>query len=241
MIGIYKIENLITHQVYIGQSINIERRWKCHLVNYTNPNSKAYSYPLYIEMREYGIDNFAFEILEECNTDMLNQREIYWIEYYDSFFNGYNQSLGGVSSGIQCSKKQLIGIINDLEQTSLTQKAISIKWNISEEMVQGINTGRYWFHSRTYPIRLQDKKINYCQQCGCQITSKATLCQSCYKKIKSQHLPSKNELEFLLINFPLTHIAQKYNVSDNAVRKWCKKYNLPSKKKDIEEYFKKSA
>lgn len=70
--GIYKIENLINHKVYIGQSINIKIRWKNHLKVSKNPNSNCYEYPLYKAFRKYGINNFSFEILEECSKDNLN-------------------------------------------------------------------------------------------------------------------------------------------------------------------------
>ena len=48
-------------------------------------------------MRKYGIENFTFEIIEECSQEQLNEREIYWISYYDSFNKekGYNMTPGG--------------------------------------------------------------------------------------------------------------------------------------------------
>lgn len=48
-------------------------------------------------MNKYGISNFTFEIIEECDKQSLNEREIYWIEYYDSFHNGYNMTIGGTA------------------------------------------------------------------------------------------------------------------------------------------------
>lgn len=95
MIGIYKITNSINHKCYIGQSINIESRWQEHQRNSANPNSPKYHYPLYCAFRKYGVDKFDFEILEECSEEGLNQAEIKWISYYDSFENGYNLSRGG--------------------------------------------------------------------------------------------------------------------------------------------------
>ena len=43
-------------------------------------------------MNKYGIDNFRFEVIRECSAKELNNLEIYYIEYYDSFYNGYNQN-----------------------------------------------------------------------------------------------------------------------------------------------------
>lgn len=62
--GIYKIENLITHKVYIGQSVNIYHRWLAHKSNSINKNSTQYNKHLYSAMRKYGIENFSFEIIK---------------------------------------------------------------------------------------------------------------------------------------------------------------------------------
>lgn len=93
--GIYKIENLINAKKYIGQSICITDRWKQHRVDGFNPNSKVYDRPLYRSFRKYGLKNFSFEILELCDSEKLNEREVYWIKFYDSFNNGYNLTPGG--------------------------------------------------------------------------------------------------------------------------------------------------
>jgi len=46
-------------------------------------------------MKKYGIENFKFEIIEECSDEEVDTREIYWIDYYDTFKNGYNLTRGG--------------------------------------------------------------------------------------------------------------------------------------------------
>lgn len=72
--GIYKIENLINHKCYIGQSVKIEQRWKNHKITAKNLNDKNYDNPLYRAIRKYGIENFSFEIIEECSVNELNNR-----------------------------------------------------------------------------------------------------------------------------------------------------------------------
>ena len=64
----------------------------------------------------------------------------------------------------------------------------------------------------------------------------AKMCIDCYLKEKSKNsnIPKKDNLIELLIKYPIVKIAKIFNVSDNAVRKWCKKYKLPYKKNDIE-------
>ena len=96
--GIYKIENLINHHKYIGQSINIYERWKNH--NRVSRIKKD-NYPIHCAIRKYGIENFSFEIIEELppNQRILDEREIYWIDYYNTLIDGYNATFGGANNG----------------------------------------------------------------------------------------------------------------------------------------------
>lgn len=93
-IGIYKITNTITNQCYIGQSVEIEKRWKDHIYESKHLHHKT---KFYLALNQYGIDAFKFEVLEECplNQEILDERERYWIEYYNSYKDGYNSTPGG--------------------------------------------------------------------------------------------------------------------------------------------------
>lgn len=94
MIGIYKIINKINNKCYIGKSENIENRFKHHLVDLRKGNH--YNNHLQKSYNKYGEDNFIFDILEECNLNELDTKEIYWIKYYrDNNFDLYNICDGG--------------------------------------------------------------------------------------------------------------------------------------------------
>lgn len=95
MIGIYKITNKINGNSYIGLSVDIERRWKTHYQRYQDPNNKEYDKVLYKAFRKYGINNFSFEIIEECEAKQLQEKEKYWITFYDTYNHGYNATPGG--------------------------------------------------------------------------------------------------------------------------------------------------
>lgn len=95
MVGIYKITNLINQKAYIGQSVDIKSRFTDHRSNAFNPNCREYEKLLYRAFRKYGIENFSFEILEICEIRELNEKEKYYVELYDTFYNGYNATLGG--------------------------------------------------------------------------------------------------------------------------------------------------
>lgn len=76
----------------------------------------------------------------------------------------------------------------------------------------------------------------YCEDCGCEISVGAVKCLSCRNKEKSNHLPSREDLKKLIRTTPFTTIGKQFNVSDNAIRKWCDKYGLPRRSSEIKKY-----
>lgn len=93
---IYKIENMDTGKVYIGQTVtNLRNRMAGHLDKVAKGNFKPGT--IHSDIAEFGIDNFMISIIEYCNNDELSDRERYWISEYDSYKNGYNETSGGGS------------------------------------------------------------------------------------------------------------------------------------------------
>lgn len=93
-IGIYKYQNKINGKIYIGQSIQIEERFRQHLYDSTRCSINEVT-GIDFAICKYGIENFDFSILEQCNIEQLDEKERYWIAYYDSYNNGYNRTPGG--------------------------------------------------------------------------------------------------------------------------------------------------
>ena len=87
------IKNNINNKSYIGQSINIENRWTHHKSELNN-NRHINDY-LQNAWNKYGEDNFSFIVIEECKESELNEKEIYYINKYNSMNNGYNLCEGG--------------------------------------------------------------------------------------------------------------------------------------------------
>lgn len=82
---------------------------------------------------------------------------------------------------------------------------------------------------------IKTKNLYYCKDCGKLISeSKSQRCPDCAAKQRRVcERPSREELKILIRTIPFTKIAEKFDVSDNAIRKWCKSMNLPSKKQEI--------
>lgn len=89
--GIYKIQNLINNKVYIGQSVNIKSRW------HSENNRKCHNRHLKSAFKKYGIENFSYEIIYECDKSILDIAEMTFIRLYCSTFReyGYNITYGG--------------------------------------------------------------------------------------------------------------------------------------------------
>ena len=247
--GIYKITNLVNQKSYIGQSIHIEQRWEEEKEAAYNPKNKTYGYPLSCAFRKYGISNFSFQILEQCEREQLNKQEKYWIEYYNSYFEGYNQTLGGDSVIHMCKLtfEEAEEIIQYLLLASKNKQYIYFtelgkKYNISRDIIQGINCGRYWYNSKyaeKYPLyispftgKAQDFS-NYCIRCGKKITKGASYCKNCL----SIPLIGKEQILSLLIknNGNFTQTASILHTKPQTLRAWCQKYDLSPYSKDYKE------
>lgn len=157
--GIYKIENLLNHQIYIGQSKDIPNRKRSHRSNWNNPNCKDYNMVIYQAIRKYGIDNFSFEIIEECPEEKLNEREQYWIAYYDSYYNGYNCTLGGDENHIHLGKAvELYDLQGNYVTTypNITEAAKHI--GVSRNTIYGILYGNR-LSTKGYQFKLIDSSV----------------------------------------------------------------------------------
>ena len=263
MVGIYCITNLINNKKYIGQSNNIGRRWKEHKENYLRPKDRSYNSPIYQAIRKYGIENFKFEILEECNIEELDEKEIYWINFYQTFIddtnNGYNMTRGGkVGEHISKTTSNIYNILEDLNSSEDTLEKIASKYNITPQTLSQINRGIINVQPEiTYPIRKRKRgpkiknpeklsKLNIytnCIDCGNKLISKYTRrCKKCnieyLKKLNSVVPPEREEL--LTTLFKLQNIqktAAYYNCSSVLIGKWCRKYNLPTNRKEYTKLY----
>ena len=148
--GIYLITNLVNNKKYVGQSRFMWQRWRKHKSEANNNNPL----PLYCAIRKYGIDNFKFEILEECAPDQLNDRESYYIFNYNSFVpNGYNIRVPAEEGYYANVPDNIIAIIQDLQEGILSYDELANKYGFTKSHIQSINYGQSWrLLDMQYPI-----------------------------------------------------------------------------------------
>lgn len=92
--GIYKLTNTVENKAYIGQAVDIAARFKQHIKRGLGAETPLKN-KLYPAMMDYGVENFTFEILQQCDRSELNDREKFWIDYFDTKTYGYNVTSGG--------------------------------------------------------------------------------------------------------------------------------------------------
>ena len=85
--------------------------------------------------------------------------------------------------------------------------------------------------------KLLNHQIFYCKNCGAVCSKKDSFCFKCYNFLRRKaERPTREELKTLIRTKSFVQIGKKYNVSDNAIRKWCVSMNLPSKKTSIKQF-----
>lgn len=163
--SIYKIYCLCTDKIYIGQTVQHPpiKRWVDYYKEaYTNKNDLY----LYRAIRQWGITNFTFQILEEdIALEDLNSKEIEWIKKFNSNNPeyGYNLTGGGVfTSKSQLDEEKVKEIIKAIKtHTEKTFVELAKIYGVSREMISDINCGETWyFVNEHYPIRDNSKLKN---------------------------------------------------------------------------------
>ena len=149
--GIYMIKNKVNKKVYIGLSNKIELRWASHKLASQHADSLLYS-----DMRDFGIDNFEFIILEECFPDELSEKEFFWCDAMKSYYpSGYNLHLAG--SGVRTKLSSAdVSIIRDIiiNKQDVDFKDLALKFNFNSDTIYEINKGKIGrVENMQYPLR----------------------------------------------------------------------------------------
>ena len=143
MAFIYKIVNDINDKLYIGKTTtSLERRFSNHISD-SKLEEEAIR-PLYLAFNKYGVEHFSIHQIEECSAEEASEREKYWINYYDSYNNGYNATLGG-EGAVKYNYKE----ISEAYIKFGTAKQVCDYFNCSLKVVQRA--------CQEYNVKIQDK------------------------------------------------------------------------------------
>ena len=174
MKGIYKITSP-TNKIYIGQSINIEERFR----SYKKLKNCKNQIKLLNSFNKHGVLNHNFEVLEECEFEVLDERERYWQEYYNSCGEfGLNLILTGTSKKKSLHSKETIDKIKEArkkqkishsEETKLKISNSNKGRKLSEEQILGLKKPKSKEHKQKlkgprYSFRRSKEKIK-CPKC----------------------------------------------------------------------------
>lgn len=140
------------------------------------------------------MQNFTFEIVEECPIDDLNLKEAYWIKYYHP---AYNQTLGGDFKIVpqKLTEKQVDEIKALLATGKYLHRDLAKRYGVHKDTIRDINVGRTWYDDTiTYPIHLSkycnlsiEQRVNRrCPICGKSKSRQGKICRTCYEKQKAE-------------------------------------------------------
>lgn len=241
---IYKITNKVNGKSYIGQTrYTIEFRWKQH------QHKKDNTY-FHNAIHKYGIENFSIEILEKCNIEDLNSREIFYIAKYDTFKNGYNLTIGGdgnrklllddsyseikelylsgfssnkIATLYKVDKASIVKILKSLD-VKIRSNKLNINHQEFLELVQDYQSG--------YSLRELSKRYD-CSPSGLKeyLIKKGVNLRDRYNILEDDEFQEKMINDYLDGSLKLNEILSKYHCSYNTFTKILSLHGIDKKGK----------
>lgn len=158
---IYKVTNKINGKFYIGQTIqSLKDRWYRHCAKKSLSEAEMNMH-IKRAILKYGKENFTVEAIEECDSELLNEKERFYIDYFDSYHNGYNSTEGGQdgTKPLQTSKEIQKEVV-ELYKSGFSLRTIGKEYNIDKTTVKGIlKTYEIPLRtSRTYKLSQEDRE-----------------------------------------------------------------------------------
>lgn len=155
---IYKITNTINGKFYIGQTIqNVKERFYQHCA--TKCSKAVSNMAIHRAIKKYGKSNFTVEVIEEIDSANLNDRERYWIKYYNSYNNGYNSTKGG-QDGIKLFKNLDTESIVREYKSGKSLREIGRLFNVDKQTIKDllVRNNINLRTTKTYKLSQKDRK-----------------------------------------------------------------------------------
>lgn len=210
---------------YIGQTIFSEQhRWADHCYRAYRKQDPDYDYKLSRAIRKYGGENFTVKILENnLPKELLNDRERYWIKFYNTFLNGYNQTLGG-EGNLKIQDEEIL----KLWEKGLCCTEIAKELNVSRKIIEK--------RIENLPISKEERKKRAFEKS----IAKQSLSQDKVEKILSfwNEEYSITDIERLTnISHPtISKILKKNNITQEEINKRGRKVAAKKKSKPIDQF-----
>lgn len=250
MIGIiYKVTNDVNEMVYIGQTMYLlENRWEWHLNKASNIKDNC---KFHKAIREIGQEHFKCEEIERVNKDILNDREIYWISFYNSFLNGYNSTLGGNGkrAGFYLNEESMRDII-DMYNNHYSSNKIAEKYKVDKATIlKFLRCCNIEIRDpfRFTPSKEDSDRIIKDYRNGKSLSKIAKEFKTSGGTIKTFLIANNIEIttknyilrnedkcrlianEYLTHNVNMPFLMNKYNICFSTMKKILKMYNIPIK------------
>ena len=247
MIGIYRILNTANQKSYIGQSVDIARRWKDEKSASQCPADECYNTVLSKAFRKYGINSFVFMVLEECSREELDEREKYWAEYFDSYTpNGYNVALCGTQgtpNALTLAKVQQIQ--TELQTSTLTNIELGRKYGVSDQTISDINRGRMWYNEDiNYPIRSRFYKQGPGAKAPKRLTWEERFPRAAlhHKELEQLYMVDPQLLALSIHQYNFAFVTEQYQtITWCDIQTYLKIHELPYTKPDIDKMYNQQA
>lgn len=194
---IYKITNKINGKIYVGQTTKtLTERFQKHCWGTTAKDIYHFNMAIKEAIRKYGKENFIIELIEEVEQDKLDEREVYWISYYDSYNKGYNCTLGGQNGATRPASLSWLeeNEIIEAKYLGFSSKEIGQVYNIDRSTVKNI----FNRHNLRMPIK---RNLEY------RINKEAFI-------------------QFLSTNPTCKQIENKFSICRCSVYNYLKKHNI---------------
>lgn len=220
--GIYIIKNKINKLCYIGQSVDIYCRWTAHKQAAKNIENQSSHTKIHKAMRELGIDNFYIEILELCEYNKLDEKEIYWISFYNTYHYGYNMTPGGQGNIGESNGRALLTreIVEDIRMAYASHIPFrevydKYKGKISKRGLQKVWSFETWIYIMPEVYTEENKEWHRTKAKGFQQTNLNNY-QKQFDINKINRIKNLRQQ-----GYSYRKIAEELNCSYTTVRKYC--------------------
>lgn len=212
MTGIYAIHNIVSGEYYIGQAQDINDRWIKHRSRLKNNNHE--NSHLQNSYNKYGKDSFEYLIIEECEIDCLDEKEIMYIQKYDSYNNGYNQDLGGKGCrGYKHTEEEILKM--RMVQNPKAVLQIDMDLNIVNRWCSASQAGK--------ALNISIRGI----KAVCERVNRQKTLGGYYWIYEDEHLNNTVDWDYYLnINYTKPKRVSQYDLNMKLVKVWASIYDI---------------